>query len=177
MATLFRRLLGPHYTRLSPVVQRLHARTGTQRLSGEVRIERGPHPLARLMGAVTSLPPQGDGPIDVIIEAEGARETWTRRVGGRAMRSVLDEADGLLRERLGPVTFRFELQLEPRDGTYDLRWRVAGVRALGVPLPPAWFEGVNALEYERDGRYGFDVRAHLPGVGLLVHYTGWLDVD
>ena len=58
-----------------------------------------------------------------------------------------------------------------------LTWRLVRVRALGLPLPLGWFGGVRAREFERDGRYRFDVRAALPGIGLLVHYQGWLDVE
>ena len=36
--------------------------------------------------------------------------------------------------------------------------------------------GVGAREFADGERYAFDVRAWLPLVGLLVHYTGWLDV-
>lgn len=58
-----------------------------------------------------------------------------------------------------------------------LYWRLMRVRALGLPLPASWFSGVRAREFERDGRYHFDVAAQLPLVGLLVRYRGWLDVD
>jgi len=51
------------------------------------------------------------------------------------------------------------------------------VRVLGIPLPAAWFAGVHAREYERDGRYRFDVVATLPLIGLLVHYHGWLEFE
>lgn len=57
-----------------------------------------------------------------------------------------------------------------------LSWHLVRVRALGLPLPVSWFAGVTAREFELDGRYCFDVHAALPGVGLLVHYRGWLDV-
>lgn len=176
MASLYRHLLGARYARLPATVQRLHDRRGTQRLLGEVVVERGHGLLSRLMGAATLLPPAGDGPIEVTIEADGTREVWTRRVGGHAMRSRLDAHRGLLRERLGLVTFSFELRVESDDGAAVVRWTVRRVRALGVPLPAAWFAGVRATESERDGRYCFDVHAQLPGVGLLVHYAGALDV-
>ncbi len=58
-----------------------------------------------------------------------------------------------------------------------LSWRLVRVRALGLPLPSGWFAGVRAREFERDGRYHFDVAAQLPVVGLLVRYRGWLDVE
>ncbi|QQP98489.1 DUF4166 domain-containing protein [Lysobacter enzymogenes] len=57
-----------------------------------------------------------------------------------------------------------------------LSWRLMRVRALGLPLPRGWFAGVRAREFEREGRYHFDVAAQLPLVGLLVRYRGWLEV-
>lgn len=57
-----------------------------------------------------------------------------------------------------------------------LSWRLVRVHALGLPLPVGWFAGVGAREFERDGRYCFDVHAALPGIGLLVHYRGWLEI-
>jgi hypothetical protein len=49
------------------------------------------------------------------------------------------------------------------------------VRFLGVPLPRRLHPRVRTLESERDGRYRFEVEAHLPLLGLLVRYTGWLE--
>lgn len=89
------------------------------------------------------------------------------------MRSTLRAHDGHLRERLGLVTFDFRLHVDDDI----VHWTLRRVRALGIPLPARLFTGVHAREFERGGRYGYDVRAVLPGVGLLVHYRGWLNVD
>lgn len=62
------------------------------------------------------------------------------------------------------------------DNEPGLVWRLVRVRALGLPLPAGWFAGVRAREFERDGRYYFDVAAQLPVMGLLVRYRGWLEV-
>lgn len=88
------------------------------------------------------------------------------------MHSRLVARGGLLEERLGPTTMCFAL--EAARGT--IAWRLAAVRVLGVPMPLAWFSGVNASESLDGARYRFDVRAHLPVVGLLVSYSGTLDV-
>ncbi|MGH8082470.1 MAG: DUF4166 domain-containing protein [Lysobacter sp.] len=65
------------------------------------------------------------------------------------------------------------------DEAHDpgLSWHLMRVSALGLPLPRSWFAGVGAREFERDGRYHFDVAAQLPWVGLLVRYRGWLDIE
>jgi len=170
---LFARLLGSAFGTLSPRVRALHLREGATRWRGEVEVERGRGSLAALCIRATRLPPPGRGPIEVEIVAGEKDERWTRHVGGHAMRSQLWEADGLLCERLGLVTFGFALSA--RDGAIE--WRVVRVRALGVPLPARWFGAVAAREFEADGRYRFDVQAALPLAGPLVRYRGWLDVD
>ena len=77
---------------------------------------------------------------------------------------------GLLRERFGPVTLGFALSAEAGV----LCWRVRAARLLGLPLPPAWFAGVFAREFEADGRYRFEASARFPIVGDVVRYEGWL---
>lgn len=89
------------------------------------------------------------------------------------MPSRLWEQDGLLCEQLGLLRFGFTLAVE-RDA---IVWRVARVRALGIPLSARWFRGVIAFESEAEQRYLFDVAAQLPVIGLLVHYRGWLHVE
>lgn len=169
---LYRRVLGAGFERLPSTLRAVHERRGLHRYAGEVQAQRGAGRLSRLCAWIAGLPPAHDGAIEVEIQAGARDETWTRRFGGRAMRSRLREREGLIHERLGPMAFAFALEPEP-DG---LRWRLLHVRALGLPLPLRWFDGVHAREFERDGRYCFDVRAAMPGVGLLVHYRGWLDV-
>lgn len=173
-APLFARVLGPAFDALPGSVQRLHLRAGQATYTGQVCVARGTRLLARLCAWATRLPPAGDGPIHVDIEASERSEQWTRRVGCHAMRSHLWTADGLLCERLGLVTFGFKLSTEDSH----LTWRVVRVRALGVPLPAGLFSEVLAREGEaQDGRYTFDVRAALPLIGPLVHYQGWLNVE
>jgi hypothetical protein len=169
----FSALLGSAFDGLAEPVRRLHA-GGPRRFAGRASVDRGTNALGRLMGWIAGLPPAAvDAPIVVDLAPDGVFEYWTRRFGAHAMTSRLHAgSDGLLHERLGPVTFRFRLVA---DGE-AIAWRVAGARALGVPLPASWFAGVAARE-GRDGvRYTFDVLAAVPFVGRIVHYRGWLDV-
>ena len=171
-AVLFPRLLGSAFAGLPSTVQVLHLRDGLQRYRGEVDVERGLGLLSRLCAWATRLPPAGQGPIVVEINTDDRREQWTRIVARHAMHSSLWADNGLLRERLGLVTFGFRLTVE----NHAILWRVASVHALGVRLPATWFKGVTAREFEREGRYAFDVAARMPVAGLLVHYRGTLDV-
>lgn len=170
---LFPRVLGKRFADLPPTVRCLHVQLGMRRYHGEIDVERGRHWLARACAWATRLPPAGHGPVHVDIEAAPHQEIWARCVGPHVMRSRMWVAGGRLCERLGLVTFAFELDVE-HDA---LTWRVAAVQVLGVPLPAGLFRDVSASEFEEEGRYRFDVRAALPVIGLLVHYTGWLHVD
>jgi hypothetical protein len=169
---LFQHLLDDAFHSLPPTVQILHSRGGHHRYRGQVEVGRGNHPLSRLFAWATRLPPAGKGGVEVEIHADEHGERWTRHIGGHAMSSRLWGRGGLLCEQLGLVRFGFRLTVE--EGV--LVWRVTRVRALGLPLPTRWFHAVQAREFERDGRYWFDVAAAMPVVGLLVHYRGWLDV-
>jgi len=174
---LYRQLLPARFDDLPPTVRALHERTGFRRYHGKVEVERGHGVLSRLCAWATRLPAQGRGTIDVEIDSGPRYERWARIIKGRAMRSRLWADDRLLCERLGWVTFGFHLGVEPLDASHAIVWRVAKVRALGVPLPQRWFDDVVAREYERDHRYRFEVNATMPWIGRLVHYRGWLDVE
>lgn len=173
VSPLFAVLLGPAFDALPGPVRALHVAQGGRRYAGSVEVERGPGLLSRLVAFATHLPPAGSGPLCVEIEASPQQERWTRFIGGRAMPSRLWRDGDVLCERLGLATFGFRLEVV--DGA--IAWRVVRVQALGVSLPARWFAGVGARESADGERYAFDVWASLPLAGLLVHYSGWLDVD
>ncbi len=168
---LFRLTLGHAFESLPASVRALHG--GSGRWRGEATVERGHGLLSRLCAWLTRLPPEGTHPVVVDIVAEHDGERWTRRYGSaHAMPSRLWLTRGILCERLGPVTLRYRMTVE-NDA---IVWRVIGVRVLGLlPLPASGLVNVLAREYDEDRRYHFDVRARLPGIGLLVHYRGWLE--
>jgi hypothetical protein len=171
---LFARILGDAFDQLPRRVRELHACETVRTYRGVANVERGRSWLAQLFSAATSLPRAGhDVASEVTIEPNAESETWTRDFAGHQMRSRLWESHGELSEKLGAATFSFALSIENQE----LVWRVIGVRIFGLPLSAAWFANVVAREFESDGCYRFDVHAQLPGVGLLIHYHGRLDVS
>ena len=172
VSSLFAQVLGPVFDTLPAPVRALHVAQGRQRYRGEVQVERGSGWLSRFFAAATHLPSAGTGPLCVEIVASPLEERWTRFIGGRAMPSRLWREDEILCERLGLARFGFRLAMEDEA----IVWRVVRVHVFGLSLPPRWFTGVGARESADGERYAFDVWASLPLVGLLVHYTGWLDV-
>ena len=171
--TLFQQALGAAFFRMPESLRRLHTGRGRFRYAGRATIERGNGLLARLCAWVAGLPAAGDDVVTVVeFDCGPRRETWRRDFGGARMVSTLSVRDGLLRERLGPLQFRFALHAN--EGA--IWWTVAGARLFGVlPLPASMFDGVRCREYEQDDRYRFEVDAALPLAGRIIRYAGWLE--
>lgn len=173
--TLFHRLLRSEWTQLALPVQRMHGPGVSVLARGRADVSGADNFPARCLRRLLDLPAPGIGQlVEVTIERQGTRETWTRRFEHRQMRSVLalDGATGQLGERLGPVTLHFELR---RDGT-DIDWALRGAKVLGVALPRALLGKVLSRSGSRDNRYAFDIDARLPWLGQLVAYRGWLEI-
>jgi len=170
---LFPSLLRGEFEKLDGRVRYVHGGAPRQ-VSGSATIERGSTILARLMCTVASLPRnQVRDRVEVEIEKEEDGERWTRRFGNSApMHSRLHSERGLLVERLGPITMRFELVA--RNGGID--WSLRRVAVCGCPLPLKWFRVASRSGVKGD-RYQFVVLAELAGVGRIIRYEGELDCE
>lgn len=172
MASLFAQILGREtFAQLAAPLQRLHEPETPRTYRGTVDVERGSGILARLCAWAADLPPSASAQkVDVEILPTANGERWTRAFGKHIMRSNLTRDGNYLREHLGLLHFRFALIVA--DGR--LTWSPQRVSALGIRLPIRWFRRSYAIEYAVGDIYHFDVRAHLPIVGCVVHYAGSL---
>lgn len=170
--SLYAQLLGSRFEVLEPELQRIHDERVIKRYAGRCQIARDASAAISVLSAFAQLPPPSpDIPVEIVIERTSRGETWRRRFGRHAMTSTLSNTRGLLRERLGAMTFRFELEADRSR----IVWRLRDARLFGwIPVPTRWLEACEASEHLHDGRYRFEVRAVLKGVGTLVHYRGWL---
>lgn len=170
--SLYRRVLGQAYETMPGAWQALHD-SGTSSWHGRCTVDGGETASARLLAWLFRLPAEAsDAPIVVSFEVSRESETWTRRIGARAMRSqqFAGPRPGSITEQFGVLAF--DLDLPIRDERMDLV--IAGGRCLGAPLPRLLLPRVRACEFVVVGRFCFDVSIALPIVGRLVRYRGWL---
>jgi hypothetical protein len=173
MASLFRELLGDGLDRVPAAVRMLHDAPLPARFEGRVMVRAAEGLLGRWLARMTGLPAKTvEAPVSVTIEADGEAEIWTRAFPPRPMRTRLWREGGLLHEAFGPVEMRFRLAA---DGE-GIVWHPVSATIRHNPVPATWLRGVHARESVREGRYAFDVAAHLPWAGRVVAYEGWLDV-
>jgi hypothetical protein len=170
---LFPSRLGAAFALLDPDLQWVHG--GESRdLSGTVTVQRGTSLIARVLGALTSLPPTlRNAPIRIRIDVAGDKERWIRTyAGAHVMSSILYRDGGALIEKVGPAALTF--QTIERDAGMD--WQLQKVSLLGIPLPAAWFE-ISARVDMQQGQYHFLIDSAVRGAGRIVRYEGLLDVS
>ncbi|WP_062217294.1 SDR family oxidoreductase [Aureimonas sp. D3] len=176
--TIYRRVLGPAFDTLPPVIRALHGGRATSRWVGTAEVRRGQGLAARLICALTGFPRTGDGvPASVIFAPDGEVERWTRRIGGKTLRSVQWAGTGrdqfLLIEKFGIARFSVALLCEgDRLRLVPRRWTLAG-----LPMPACLLPGGEMIETAQDDRFVFDIDIRAPWIGPIVHYRGSLSLE
>lgn len=173
---LFSAVLGERVWHALPApVREMHGAEPRVRARGRADVEGATHWPARMLRRVLRLPrPCVDQRIDVLIERDGMRESWTRQFELGRMHSRLDGGTTVpptMHERLGPVTFEFNLCPD----AVGIDWHLRKLRFLGIPMPAFLYGRVQARCDAHEGRYRFDIDARLPLLGQLVAYRGWLE--
>lgn len=168
---LYARVMGDRFDRLPAPVQAMHAVLRDDGADGEADVVRGSTGPARLVAAVMGFPPAGHHPLHVAFAERDGVERWTRDFGGYRFASVLSQRGGRLIERFGPLRFHFDLPSDERGLQMVLRrWSFAGILLPLILAPRS-----AAQEWAEGDRFHFDVPIALPLIGLVVHYTGWLE--
>lgn len=166
--SLLRTTLGADFARLPPGVQRLHDQPG--RWTGRTEVTRGASWPARLLTRLAGFPPAGQVPLIFSIAATEAGEVWTRDFGRHRTRSTLRAGPGgTLCEVFGP----FRVTMRPTVTPAGLALTVTALHLLGLPCPKLLVPRDTSTEVALPGgAVGFDIRASLPGLGLLIRYRG-----
>lgn len=174
-ATLYQRVMGGDFDRLSSPVARFHRLAGQQVLHGQVQVLAPASLLGRVLAWGLGAPQQaGQGAIRFELDATPGAEVWTRIFPTRTMRSTLREAPGFVVEHMGAARLLFVLQAVEGG---RLEMRLQRMSFLGIPCPRWLQPAIVARETgQGDDELHFDVQATVPWVGRVVAYQGHLQV-
>lgn len=172
--TLYQRVLGKEFADLDGSLARLHSLQGRHRMIGLCTITGADRWIGRCLAALLGLPLPTQATLFAFeIDADENREIWIRHFPRRIMLSRLYvREDGLLGEKIGPARLAFRIESRSRE----LHMHLVGIRVLGIAWPTRWLPRVWAVERGDGSRFHFDVGADLGRFGLLVAYSGHLDL-
>jgi hypothetical protein len=174
---LYRSVLGPAFDGLAPPLQRFHSLAGAHTLSGTVEVDAPRGALARLLARCIGAPLTAlRGPLRFELDAQPARETWTRHFPGHKLVSTLRLGDGCIEERMGAA--RLQFGLVQVDGALHMALR--RLRVFGVSCPHWLMPSIRAEEHgEMTGgrnRLHFLVEASVLRIGMVARYRGHLEM-
>jgi uncharacterized protein DUF4166 len=178
-ASLYARIIGSSWSQIAEPLRRLHTTHATVYAHGRLRIEWGVHPLARLIARMLRLP-ESAAAVDtqLVVTPRTDGEHWTRTFDGRCLDTVQYLSDGRdLAERFGILEFRFRLEMAGASLIYVQRDAMF-VWPIRLQIPAPWAPRVEAREDpEGPDRIHVEVRVLLPRVGVLISYSGIVQVS
>lgn len=168
--TPYRRALGTAWASCPPPVRAFHAQSG--RYVGQISVKRPKNPFLRLIGWAAGFPSSVmNKPFVLTKTAQGDREVWTRKIAHHRMTSTQWCEDGLLAERMGPLTAI--TRLDVKDDAIQMT--LVAWRLLGCPMPVWLGPRISTRESAQGQNYCFDVSVGVPVfASTLVRYSGHL---
>ncbi|WP_199609519.1 DUF4166 domain-containing protein [Flocculibacter collagenilyticus] len=183
MPNLVKSWFGNQFTLLHPLLQQLHLIGGC--LSGRVNIEYGSGlagVIGRRIAKKMNLPSSGQHNLSVYISHQEDGLHWGRcfnsqQVVESVFKPVGTVNTGYWIEETGPL--RMRLTVDIINGGWH--WRCTRIQLMGI-FVPRWLLPVTSayknVEYVQDKPfYRFHVSFSLPYIGMLVKYSGLLDVN
>ena len=170
MTTLYRRLLGDKFDRLPPTLRDFHQVDRERHFHAKFKITRGKGFFKNVVAKLGGLPPAGENvPMRLRVVPDGEREHWHREFGKHKLSSIQWEQNGLLMEKLGPVTLAFRLETDSTT-LYLHRVKAWGLNFLRLPLFLA--PNGEGIETGQENGCAIIARASMPLLGQLVQYEG-----
>lgn len=172
---LFKRLFGSVFDQLPQAWQTFHDVTGRHVFEGRAVVWHGEGFLIGFLLRLLGLPAEGEVPLRVILEKTERGERWHRYFGASCfsthLTAVPDRLAFSLYERFAPFCFFVKLHVEGET----VHWHLHHWWVCAVPLPRGLMPKSDTTEFVDElGRYCFDISIHLPFLGPLISYKGWL---
>ena len=177
---LYVRVIGDAWTQIAEPIRRVHASHSIIRASGRLRVEDGRHFLARMLARMLRLPrPTAASETQLMVTVSPECEHWQRTFNGRHLKTRQYESNtSELAEQFGILEFRFRLDASGGNLLYVQREAAVLFGPVRLRIPAAWAPRVEAREDPAGPtRIKVAVRVVLPGIGQLIAYDGFVDIE
>ena len=177
---LYVRVIGDAWTQIAEPIRRVHASHSIIRASGRLRVEDGRHFLARMLARMLRLPrPTAAAETQLMVTVGPKCEQWQRTFDGRQLQTRQYESNtSELAEQFGVLEFRFRLDASDGNLLYVQREAAVLFGPVRLRIPAAWAPRVEAREDPAGPtRIKVAVRVVLPGIGQLLAYDGFVDIE
>lgn len=175
LRNVFPQVLAGSFDDLPQAIRNAHLIDRRHILTGRASVTGAPSAFGRIMAWVFGFPKAAlDVPVSVEMVEERGGEIWRREIGTHVFKSRLSLSrlnPDVILERFGLFTFELKATAGPTELTLEtVGWCIGPLR-----LPRLLAPRSRARETVDDqGRFEFDVPIFMPGIGLIVHYRGWL---
>jgi hypothetical protein len=177
---LYVRVIGDAWAQVAEPIRRVHASHSIIRASGRLRVEDGRHFLARMLARMLRLPrPTAAAETHLTVTAGPEGEHWQRTFNGRRLKTRQYESNTFeLAEQFGVLEFRFRLDASGGNLLYVQQEAAVLFGPVRLRIPAAWAPRVEAREDPAGPtRIKVAVRVALPGIGQLIAYDGFVDIE
>ncbi len=167
--TLYQRVLGAKYERLSPRLRLFHAARQEIRVEGAFSVSRGSSRLGNWLTDRSGFPrAAAELPVSLTVIPSPSGEIWHRIFGSHTIVSWQGQRAGLFVERFGPLSMYLEADVDHGALVVrDLR-----TTFMGFPLPPPLSPQVDAWGRDDGEEIAVRIRIMNPLLGELVAYSG-----
>jgi len=162
--------MGESFNRLSPLLQKSHI--GINKLEGTASVKRG-NLIARIICSAFGFPRENPKS-KLRVDCEHTKDSmvWMRDFDGLKMKSSFERQGDFLIEFLGPLAMHFKAV--EKNGS--LHYLFVKTKFMGVVLPDFLSPQVVASEQEVEGKYRFSVEVKMFLIGVVIAYSGELNV-
>jgi len=177
---LYVRVIGDAWAQMAEPIRLAHASHSIIRGSGRLRVEDGRHFLARILARMLRLPrPTAAVETQLLVTVGPECEHWQRTFNGRHLKTRQYESNpSELSEQFGVLEFRFRLDASGGNLLYVQREAAVLFGPVRLRIPAAWAPRVEAREDPAGPtRIKVAVRVVLPGIGQLIAYDGFVDIE
>lgn len=172
--SVYQKVLGAEFLKLSPVLQFVHSDVAEIRASGKIDVVYGKGAFIKMFNRMNKMPPEGKNQ-QLILEVKRFedKETWKRSFNGKIFSTDQYESKGFLIERDKVIVLGFCLTI--KDGSLYFEQKFTKFAGIRLPKFLGIFSTASATEENNGWKVEVGIRS--PILGLLLKYNGVVQLE